>query len=109
MPVLEGVDTRRLTRHLRERGAMRGVVAEGAAAEPRAHGAAPGVARRWKGLDLASRATVREAWSEGEGPHVVAYDYGMKRNIVRMLVRRGLQGDGRAGGDLGGASAGAKP
>ena len=44
-----------------------------------------------EGLDLASRARVREPWSEGEGPHVVAYDYGMKRNIVRMLVNAGCR------------------
>jgi carbamoyl-phosphate synthase small subunit len=43
------------------------------------------------GLDLASRATVASAWSEGEGPQVVAYDYGMKRNIVRMLVAAGCR------------------
>jgi carbamoyl-phosphate synthase small subunit len=44
-----------------------------------------------EGLDLASRATVRESWSAGEGPLVVAYDYGMKRNIVRMLVNAGCR------------------
>jgi len=45
-----------------------------------------------EGLDLASRATVKERWSEGhDGPHVVAYDYGIKRNIVRMLVRAGCR------------------
>ncbi len=91
IPVLEGVDTRRLTRHIRERGAMRGVVAEGR--EP-----TPALTLRlmespsMEGLDLASRATTRESWTEGKhGPHVVAYDYGMKRNIVRMLVSHGCQ------------------
>ena len=91
VPVLEGADTRRLTRHLRERGAMRGVLGEG-----RQPGrelteqlfASPSM----EGLDLASRATVKERWSEGhDGPHVVAYDYGIKRNIVRMLVRAGCR------------------
>ena len=43
------------------------------------------------GLALASRATVRDRREEGEGTHVVAYDYGMKRNIVRMLVRAGCR------------------
>jgi carbamoyl-phosphate synthase small subunit len=90
IPVLEGIDTRRLTRHLRERGAMRGVVAEGR--QPSRELTAQLLASpSMEGLDLASRATVREPWSEGQGPHVVAYDYGMKRNIVRMLVKTGCR------------------
>jgi carbamoyl-phosphate synthase small subunit len=90
VPVIEGVDTRRLTRHLRERGAMRGVVAEGR--EPGGELTARLLASpSMEGLDLASRAGARESWSEGEGPNVVAYDYGMKRNIVRMLVAAGCR------------------
>lgn len=90
IPVVEGVDTRRLTRHLRERGAMRGVVAEGR--EPTEDLRAQLLASpSMEGLDLASRATVAESRTEGSGPHVVAYDFGMKRNIVRMLVRAGCR------------------
>jgi carbamoyl-phosphate synthase small subunit len=90
VPVIEGVDTRRLTRHLRERGAMRGVVAEGR--EPGRELTAQLLASpSMEGLDLASRASVRESWSTGEGPTVVAYDYGMKRNIVRLLVAAGCR------------------
>ena len=90
VPVIEGVDTRRLTRHLRERGAMRGVVAEGR--EPSRELTARLLASpSMTGLDLASRATGRERREEGQGPHVVAYDYGMKRNIVRMLVQAGCR------------------
>ena len=90
VPVIEGVDTRRLTRHLRERGAMRGVIAEGS--EPGAELTARLMASpSMDGLDLASRATVSERHSEGQGPHVVAYDFGMKRNIVRMLVQAGCR------------------
>ena len=90
VPVIEGVDTRRLTRHLRECGAMRGVVAEGR--EPSRELTAQLLSSpSMTGLDLASRATVRESRTEGKGPHVVAYDYGMKRNIVRMLVRAGCR------------------
>jgi carbamoyl-phosphate synthase small subunit len=90
IPVIEGVDTRRLTRHLRERGAMRGVVAEGI--QPSGELATLLLASpSMEGLDLASRATVNEPWSEGEGPHIVAYHYGIKRNIVRMLVRAGCR------------------
>ena len=90
VPVLEGIDTRRLTRHLRERGAMRGVVAQGREPTKELTGqllASPSM----DGLDLASRATVGERHSEGAGPHVVAYDFGMKRNIVRMLVQAGCR------------------
>ena len=90
VPVLEGIDTRRLTRHLRERGAMRGVVAQGQ--EPTRELTAQLLASpSMEGLDLASRATVRERRSEGAGPHVVAYDFGMKRNIVRMLIQAGCR------------------
>jgi carbamoyl-phosphate synthase small subunit len=90
VPVLTGVDTRAVTRHIRDRGAMRGVVALGD--EPsdalRAELAAtPSMA----GLDLASRATVEAGYGEGDGPVVVAYDFGMKRNIVRMLAGLGLR------------------
>ena len=90
VPVIEGVDTRRLTRHLRERGAMRGVIAEGPA--PSAELSAQLLASpSMEGLDLASRATTGGRVSEGSGPHVVAYDFGMKRNIVRMLVGAGCR------------------
>lgn len=90
IPVIEGVDTRRLTRHIRERGAMRGAIAEGA--EPsRELQRQLAVSPSMDGQDLASRATVAEAYSEGEGPHVVAWDFGMKRNIVEMLVASGFR------------------
>jgi carbamoyl-phosphate synthase small subunit len=90
VPVLEGIDTRRLTRHLRERGAMRGVIAQGR--EPTRELTAELLASpSMEGLDLASRATVGQRHSEGDGPHVVAYDFGMKRNIVRMLVQAGCR------------------
>lgn len=90
IPVIESIDTRRLTRHIRERGAMRGVVAEGR--RPTQDLTARLLASpSMEGLDLASRATVPEPHSEGAGPHVVAYDFGMKRNIVRILVRAGCR------------------
>jgi carbamoyl-phosphate synthase small subunit len=91
VPVIEGVDTRRLTRHLRERGAMRGVIAEGR--EPTAElGARLAASPRMEGLDLASRAGAGGEWSRGaDGPHVVAFDFGMKRNIVEMLAQVGCR------------------
>jgi carbamoyl-phosphate synthase small subunit len=90
VPLIEGIDTRRLTRHLRERGAMRGVLAEGQKPTQELTSrllASPSM----EGLDLASRATVSGRHTEGAGPHVVAYDFGMKRNIVRMLLRAGCR------------------
>jgi carbamoyl-phosphate synthase small subunit len=91
VPAIESVDTRRLTRHIRERGAMRGVIAGGT--EPndqiRQHLMA---SPRMEGQDLASLAGVSVPYSEGaEGPHVVAWDFGMKRNIVRMLAASGCR------------------
>lgn len=90
VPILTGVDTRRLTRHLRERGAMRGVIAAGTA---------PGgdliaqlaASPSMTGLDLASMAGSPTAYAGGEGPLVIAVDYGMKRNIIRMLEATGLR------------------
>jgi carbamoyl-phosphate synthase small subunit len=91
VPIIEGVDTRRLTRHIRELGAMRGVVAGGERPTDELRErllASP----RMEGLDLASRASVRESYTEGtDGPHIVAWDFGMKRNIVRMLAARGCR------------------
>ncbi len=90
IPILTDVDTRRLTRHIREKGAMRGVIAEGEQPDEAIRERLAG-SPSMSGLDLASRATVAEAWSTGEGPTVVAYDFGMKRNIVRMLEATGLR------------------
>jgi carbamoyl-phosphate synthase small subunit len=90
IPIIENIDTRRLTRHLRERGVMRGVVADGTAPTDELRAqllASPSMV----GLDLASRATLGQPRSEGQGPLVVAYDFGMKRNIVRMLVGAGCR------------------
>src|SRR5918997_1449562 len=90
VPVLENVDTRRLTRHIREAGAMRGVITEGAQPSDQLRArllSSPSM----EGLDLATRATVGAPVTEGTGPHVVAYDFGMKRNIVRMLVQAGCR------------------
>ncbi|MCY4342662.1 MAG: glutamine-hydrolyzing carbamoyl-phosphate synthase small subunit [Gammaproteobacteria bacterium] len=102
---IAGVDTRRLTRLLRERGALAGCIAAGEHAEADAVAEArafPGL----KGMDLAQAVTCdaayewREgAWTLGEGHgasaggrfHVVAYDFGVKRNILRLLASRGCR------------------
>jgi len=93
IPVLTEVDTRRLTRHLRERGAMQGVLATGVEPNDEAR-AVLAAAPRMEGLDLATTVTCK-AWetvgSDDARFKVVAYDFGMKRNIVRLLAAAGCQ------------------
>lgn len=103
------IDTRKLTRILREKGAQNGCIIVGDAADAQLAldkaRAFPGL----KGMDLAKEVTTHESyrWTQGswtlendlpaakkesELPyHVVAYDYGVKRNILRMLVDRGCR------------------
>ncbi|WP_404415935.1 glutamine-hydrolyzing carbamoyl-phosphate synthase small subunit [Marinospirillum sp.] len=106
------IDTRRLTRILRDKGSQNGCILAGAdatgeAAEQKALAAAqafPGL----KGMDLAKEVTTstvsnwtQSEWVLGEGYaqvdeasqpyHVVAYDYGVKFNILRMLASRGCR------------------
>ena len=87
VPILTDVDTRRLTRHLRSAGVMRGVVGSGP--EPSAEArAALDACPSMEGLDLASRVSTRESYSWGDpraSHHIVAYDYGIKRNILRLF------------------------
>jgi carbamoyl-phosphate synthase small subunit len=88
IPVLTEVDTRRLTRHLRTVGVMRGVV--GAGEEPSAEAlAALDACPSMEGLDLASRVSTREPYTFGDpgATHrIVAYDFGIKRNILRLFA-----------------------
>ena len=103
---LADIDTRMLTRILREKGAQAGCLmagehldADAAVAQARAF---PGLA----GMDLAQVVSAKQpyAWREGEWKlgegftqpdnfrfHVVAYDFGVKRNILRMLASRGCK------------------
>jgi carbamoyl-phosphate synthase small subunit len=103
------IDTRRLTRILRERGAQNGCIVAGSALDEAA--AADAVARAkatpsMTGLDLAQAVTCAApygwtsgTWALGQGHrerenvlfHVVAYDYGVKHNILRMLADRGCR------------------
>ncbi len=88
IPVLEGIDTRRLTRHIRSAGAMRGILALGEAPSDEVRDALDS-SPRMEGLDLASQATIdaeREVGEPGARHHVVAYDFGMKRNILRLFA-----------------------
>jgi carbamoyl-phosphate synthase small subunit len=99
------IDTRRLTRILREKGAQSGCLMAGDVDEKKALAEAkafPGLA----GMDLAKVVTVDKpydwrvgSWGLGRGfshpqktdLHVVAYDYGIKRNILRLIVDRGAR------------------
>jgi len=100
------VDTRRLTRILREKGAQNGCIVSGDSIDPDAALAAARAFPGLKGMDLAkvvSTMTPYEwtegSWRLGEGfgkredypYHVVAYDYGVKRNILRLLADRGCR------------------
>ena len=105
------IDTRRLTRILREKGAQSGCLLAGEQVDEQlaleAARAFPGL----KGMDLAKEVTTHRPyqWAQGSWTleaglpgalhpveeklpyHVVAYDYGVKRNILRMLVDRGCR------------------
>ncbi len=87
VPILQDVDTRRLTRHLRSIGVMRGVI--GAGEEPdEASKSALDACPSMEGLDLASRVSTKERYTWGDPRarhHIVAYDYGIKRNILRLF------------------------
>jgi carbamoyl-phosphate synthase small subunit len=93
VPLLEGVDTRRLTRHLRTVGVMRGAVGAGEAPGPDAV-AALEACPSMEGLDLASRVTTAESYTWGNPQatrHIVAYDFGIKRNILRVFDDAGCR------------------
>ncbi len=100
------IDTRKLTRILRDKGAQGGAIMAGEAVDEVAALAAAREFGGLAGLDLAQVVTTPEAyvwrqssWTLGEGYrerddgryHVVAYDYGVKKNILCMLVDRGAR------------------
>ena len=109
---IAGIDTRKLTRHLRTHGAQNGCIlalaageAVNSAALEKAVAAAKG-APSMSGMDLAKVVSAKERyvwteseWSMGEGYgqqtaprfHVVAFDFGVKKNILRMLAERGCK------------------
>ncbi len=88
---ITGVDTRALVRHIRDRGAMRGGVFAAELPEKEARervDAEPAM----DGADLARTVTLPEPVRfEGDGPHVVGIDTGVKLNIVRQLCERGCR------------------
>jgi carbamoyl-phosphate synthase small subunit len=93
IPILHDVDTRRLTRHLRTVGVLRGVI--GAGSEPTADvRAALAACPSMSGLDLATVVSTKDryTWGDASAPrHIVAYDYGIKHNILRLFAERGCR------------------
>jgi carbamoyl-phosphate synthase small subunit len=88
---IEGIDTRELTLHLRDRGALRGIVTTDTLdvdeAVARARGIPP-----MEGRSLTGEVTVSEARVEGDGDlTVAAFDFGLKQNIVRQLAEVGCR------------------
>jgi len=106
---IAGIDTRKLTRLLREKGAQSGAILVGTQGNEPSTVQALELARSFPGLsgmDLAKVVSTKTAyefteteWKLGEGYgkltdpkfHVVAFDYGVKRNILRMLAERGCK------------------
>ena len=96
IPGIAGIDTRALTKHLRTHGAKRGVISTATAdldaLVKRARGS-----RDMNGLDLAREVTTALPYSYDETKlakprfNVVAYDFGIKRNILRMLAASGCE------------------
>jgi carbamoyl-phosphate synthase small subunit len=104
---IAGIDTRRLTRLLREKGAQNGCIVTvdaGGKIDKRAAVAAARAFEGLKGMDLAKVVTTKQpydwhegTWELGQGNRknaatrfkVVAFDFGVKRNILRMLADRG--------------------
>ena len=108
VPVIGEVDTRAVVRHLRANGVMRGVIASGDNLDVDALVAKARSIKKMEGTDLASVVSTKEAYKwdssepknqtgdallasaveDGNDPlHVVAYDFGIKENILRMLTR----------------------
>ena len=108
IPVIAGIDTRALVRHLRSRGVMRGILAAGGRDVSNELVERARQSPSMTGLDLATRVstTSRYEWDKPVLPcspsdqvapapepccSVVAYDYGIKRNILRRLVQSGAR------------------
>ncbi len=104
---IAGIDTRKLTRLLREKGAQAGCIMTGEKAD---QAAAVKLARKFpglKGMDLAKVVSVKRTYQWNDGTvwpdptrapirssqrlHVVAYDFGIKRNILRLLADFGCR------------------
>lgn len=87
VPGIEGIDTRRLTRHLRERGTMRGAISFGDAIDEAAMLAAARSCGLTSRVPSVSRLGGR--FFPGDGAKVALIDFGVKRSIITSLIKRG--------------------
>src|SRR3990172_967115 len=107
IPVIDGIDTRALVRHLRNRGVMRGVLSR-LESSPQSLVSKAQSIPKMEGLDLAETVSTKQRYVWDARPislfpgdetaepqearfHVVAYDYGIKQNILRRLVSEGCR------------------
>jgi carbamoyl-phosphate synthase small subunit len=103
---IAGIDTRKLTRALRERGAQSACIMTGEQIDESAAVKAAGKFPGLKGMDLAKAVSVKRPYQWNEGSvwqgrtplirahqrlHVVAYDFGIKRNILRLFADYGCR------------------
>jgi carbamoyl-phosphate synthase small subunit len=91
IPILEDVDTRRLTKHLRSSGVMSGIIGAGEVPSPEVVAQLESCPSM-EGLDLATVVSTESQYEWGDDPngsHIVAYDYGIKRNILRLFESTG--------------------
>ncbi|QAU23323.1 carbamoyl-phosphate synthase small subunit [Dyella sp. M7H15-1] len=103
---IAGIDTRRLTRILRDKGAQSGCIVAGESIDVDAALAKARAFPGLNGMDLAKMVSVNKSYNWNEGVYdldrtvfhetdkrfnVVAYDYGVKRNILRLLAERGCE------------------
>jgi carbamoyl-phosphate synthase small subunit len=103
---IAGIDTRRLTRILREKGALAGCIVAGASIDEAAALAKARAFPGLNGMDLAKEVSVSKSYVWNEGIYdldaaafnqpakrfkVVAYDFGVKQNILRLLAERGCE------------------
>ncbi len=107
IPIISEIDTRALVRHLRTQGAMRGVISS-LETDPETLAEKARSIPKMDGLDLASSVSTKQRyeWTRGVDPcspseligpadepvlHVVAYDFGIKHNILRRLAHKGCR------------------
>ncbi len=95
IPAIAGVDTRALARHLRTHGSLRGVILEPGAMDRTTAARAATQVPRWEDQDFVGQVSPAAVVEFGEpdapGPLVAIVDFGLKSNIIRSLVRRGLR------------------
>ena len=95
IPAIAGVDTRALARHLRTHGSLRGMILEPGMLDEGAARQAAAAVPRWEDQDFVGQVSPADVAEFGEadapGPLVTIVDFGLKSNIVRSLVYRGLR------------------